>query len=1798
MACGGVYLHQFAPINVHGYFIMISTEVAKFSTLGKRYLEVHPHGDAEDTTNEVWVTSNDNDNDDEKVHWRRSEVYANKSVIIWSRGCGLEKKRFVYKCCNVDHDVNQLAWCYFHNLNSKQDRKKDEKSNDLCLCALESNTVDIFRANGTMNTVPLPVKVKKIWSLPSGFCVQRISNQDEESRSRKGIPTLFSLVHPLDDFCPAVFRYPESNKSFYFTDADQEIVFTSSELPLLVTYDTVLSTHSIWKVRKATIRDKPDPITVSETSADFQPPSFHLGNLSSRAHSRLSGSPCPPLAHGRYSHSPSPIATAAARSRQHSPSRAMSPLTLARMNSPAMNNHVAGLPTKTTSPHSVMLHDASFSSDVVFSNLVQPRPFGRLSSPLVYRLSCEESMSVSDDRQEFESMPPNLCLEHLWQEDDKSSGNEAKGKAENSFVSEDICEQLYLCLLITKLEVLRLIEFETNNVTSTFNFGSCFDVPAKHAGPLRSLKMMVVLHPNGELLLYSGIVQICALDSLVKIERLNLQESSSPALELLRISYDSLSHDVARNRWPNTEDSTCGHNQQITGLRDFNKNSFVMVLENKEMFKVVVPKITHNELVSNCLKVLKEMLDSKQAISIIAKYYVCINDSNSTGDCTSDNDDWDRFINVTLLLMGFPEKLRISLTQKEGGSPAPPEPKKAKKSASFCDNQDWECIKDCGLCPELDDLLKTKSVKQDIVESEKECLSLNSNMPLYEKIAKILHGWHLLYEDMKLDVLTLKHRKDLCGLLLFLASCLRLEQYCSYYALDFPDNATNRSRLYELSQDVFDANVTCRYNHFADQLKELQLENSSLAVPIRIEKYVLESICPDKTPSEFSSSHKNTQLIIKSLRCIHGFATNGITASPDSMISELQISDPTRFTKQDCAEKVLEILSCSGFSKSDLKRLPFGLALIFQEILHSYRHKASNYLPPSSTMLLGREDLAKKDDNTVYDLNKTQTSEGEDQQTKPIISDEEIFKFRFNCDLRIEEVKQLLDSSSPVAINIVQRPEVNDHDFAKEQEAKLLTLSKRTMALSVGRGMLTMGTCSPTVAETVSIPTLKMNGKTNQGQVITLLSQTDLPTDLLHWPSFHNGVAAGLKIASANSQIDSTWIVYNKLKYNEVNEELAGFIMALGLSGHLSVLPAHLIHDYLSKGHEFTSVALLLGIAASKCGTKDANTYKLLAVHVDALLPPTALEVNISHSAQVAAILGTGLLYLGTSERHLIKILLQEIGRPPGPEMDNAVNRESHSLAAGFALGMLMLGKGADSLYLSDLKIAEELHHYIFGGQQRELPVYIKEAFKSPSYLIKEDNAVNTDVTCPSAIIALAFIYLKTNNRVVSNWLCCPGTTATLETIKQNNLLLMLLARGLILWDETMPSTSWVESHLPEIFDAVHFETSKEVTNASDMEILRLSYCCVIAGSCMALGIKFAGSCNKAAFDTLLYYTKKFKTIVNSSIFDKGGKSIGEMCLDVTLLSLSLVMAGSGNLEVLRIARSLRKRSQPDITYGSHQAIHMAIGFLFLGGGRYTLATNNKAVAGLVCALYPKFPLNSGDIRYHLQALRHLYVLACEPRLVVPRDLETDSICYAPLLVKLKATSSYPPSTVKLLAPCFVPEFSLISEIQVLGPSERIIETISCLRVKRKAGYLSYSEDPKGHKNLMARTFTEQSEKLETIKSFSSSSDAVLFAEFFCSQNDTNSHIDAEFLSSVLFECVSNEKLEILQTYLSIEQIINDVTKGGCDNERLVQLKMVFEFYDFLFPKLKSLGLLEKPLINENYLLQSQLRIERALSWL
>ncbi|CAG8739019.1 20445_t:CDS:2, partial [Cetraspora pellucida] len=84
-------------------------------------------------------------------------------------------------------------------------------------------------------------------------------------------------------------------------------------------------------------------------------------------------------------------------------------------------------------------------------------------------------------------------------------------------------------------------------------------------------------------------------------------------------------------------------------------------------------------------------------------------------------------------------------------------------------------------------------------------------------------------------------------------------------------------------------------------------------------------------------------------------------------------------------------------------------------------------------------------------------------------------------------------------------------------------------------------------------------------------------------------------------------------------------------------------------------------------------------------------------------------------------------------------------------------------------------------------------------------------------------------------------------------------------------------------------------------------------------------------------------------------------------------------------------------SYGTHMVTSMSLGFLFLGRGNFTLLTSNKAIAGLIYALFPRYLIESYDSRAHLQAFRHLWVLGIEPRCLVLRDIETREACHIPV---------------------------------------------------------------------------------------------------------------------------------------------------------------------------------------------------------
>jgi len=143
-------------------------------------------------------------------------------------------------------------------------------------------------------------------------------------------------------------------------------------------------------------------------------------------------------------------------------------------------------------------------------------------------------------------------------------------------------------------------------------------------------------------------------------------------------------------------------------------------------------------------------------------------------------------------------------------------------------------------------------------------------------------------------------------------------------------------------------------------------------------------------------------------------------------------------------------------------------------------------------------------------------------------------------------------------------------------------------------------------------------------------------------------------------------------------------------------------------------------------------------------------------------------------------------------------------------------------------------------------------------------------------------------------------------------------------------------------------------------------------------------------------------------------------------------MAGSGDVDCFRTLRVLRKHLEKDMNYGHNMAINMCLGFLFLGSGAYTFGQSKTAIAALLCSIYPHFPSTPSDNKYHLQAMRHLYVLALQTRLLQVKDVETGESVQVPLKVSYHPSTGLPSETVT--TPAIVNQIDKVTTISLKDP--------------------------------------------------------------------------------------------------------------------------------------------------------------------
>ncbi|CAN9499595.1 unnamed protein product [Ophioblennius macclurei] len=1756
------------------------------------------------------------------------ELYTAGNVVVWSQGSRMQASN-VYKAFTVDSPVQQALWCNFtipHN-------NKDEDDVEHTVCIIQSNCINVHSVTGKDFLSPLPFQVSKAWATKFGLLLERknIMNDAHLSTPGEPLPTIFSMLHPLDEIAPIVCK-PTGSRVQYQSDPTMKIVFTCCRPSIAVTYDTVQGIHSVWALRKVTSDERatvlrcpaePAGTLLGVMTTGFLSP--HLRNIS-----RLDspGGNCPTgLGPGVGPSGPvggsSPLYHNALHSHQ---SRILtsSPGFHSRVHTQNISNMAA-----LSRAHSPGMAAPSFSGATRFNaSFHSPPPRGHHDVLSTSHTTVNETILVP----EMEPIIPDLCMEQLWSEVlPAGSQREMSSQASKVFLTSDVCENSYLCFLVESHQQLRCVKFIESHDTSQLIFPSVTTIPAKDAEPLQTIDAMLVLEACGSLVLYTGVTRVSKvfvpgllsptfgltnhIPQLGVVENVSTPTNMSSRLHY-RLDEGFMPSPVAGMREPSATHQESSfledyaHQQPtlcIQSLRDPVCNRVTLELNSGTMLRISVPEIATSELVTKCLQAIRFILPKEAAMKVLVKWY---NIYNAPGGLRV-HAEWSLFVTCFMTLMGYNTE-RLAWTQNLHFE-VPLSPVIAAKKARPSDggsDEDWDYLLGshyhrqmssqsvCGAVNSRDAGSNSMSSETEDMPSASPpataALKLDSSAPLFPHIPALFYVLHLLYQELQLNELQRARASSLVCLLQQLARDLHLDEYVDLYWRDYPSLISGFTESCFIDQTLID-----------------QMQSSSVLTPEPPCVFSWLSRClrgEERQPfPHLPAICQRTRLLVLSYALYVGGDENATSTEASKYLLKLSTgqkssTNDTQFRRRsnvnvsskNLAVQLVVWLTSEGFTLKDLDSVPFGVALPIREAIYRCREQPCSDWSEKVCLLIGRQDLTKQAHKMT--LAKSKASVGSGISLEPPASTEaddeedgmsdiiqEVTGLIWSQDLRVQEVRRLLQSSRPVRVSVVQLPEVSDHEYIEEKENKLLQLCQRTMALPVGRGLFTLFSYHPVLTEPLPVPKLNLTGRAPPRNTMVDLNSgnIDVPPNMTSWPSFHNGVAAGLKIALA-SQVDSAWIAYNKPKSPELANEYAGFLMALGLNGHLTKLATLNIHDYLNKGHEMTSIGLLLGVSSAKLGTMDMSITRLLGIHIPALLPPTSTELDVPHNVEVAAVIGIGLVYQGTGHRHNAEVLLSEIGRPPGPEMEYCTDRESYSLAAGLALGMVCLGHGSNLIGMTDLNVPEQLYQYMVGGHRRAQAGANRERHKSPSYQIKEGDTINVDVTCPGATLALAMIYLKTNNRSIADWLKPPDTWFLLDFIKPEFLLLRTLARCIIMWDEILPNTEWVKSNIPQIMRGT-FDPSEDI----NMETMTQAQDYITAGACMALGLRFAGSANSDAFDCLYEFARNFMKIMSfagTSAVQTGFYNL-QTGLSMILLAMSMVMAGTGNLKVLQLCRFFHKRTGGEMNYGFHMAHHMALGLLFLGGGRYTLSTSNSAIAALLCALYPHFPAHSTDNRYHLQALRHLVVLAAEPRLLVPVDVDSLKPCYALLEVTYKETKWYEETTVELMAPTMLPELHLLKRVKVKGPrywelsvdlskETQHLKSILCrdgvLYVKLRAGQLPYKDDPQGWKSLIASTVSHRNSgfrafKPEDISTFTSEPALISFAEFFCKASEEMKRREDTLMlfSAMLYECVTQECPEMLPTYIAIEQAVGALRQGDLlQTFPLWQLRLVVDMWD------------------------------------
>lgn len=150
-----------------------------------------------------------------------------------------------------------------------------------------------------------------------------------------------------------------------------------------------------------------------------------------------------------------------------------------------------------------------------------------------------------------------------------------------------------------------------------------------------------------------------------------------------------------------------------------------------------------------------------------------------------------------------------------------------------------------------------------------------------------------------------------------------------------------------------------------------------------------------------------------------------------------------------------------------------------------------------------------------------------------------------------------------------------------------------------------------------------------------------------------------------------------------------------------------------------------------------------------------------------------------------------------------------------------------------------------------------------------ETDMVNVYVTSSAGLMALSFVHMKSNNGSVAEKLVIPSTFYELDFVRPTILLQKIVCKSLIMWDSIEESSEWIRSQIPDLIQFIYEHEYDQVEEKYatrvklediDFASVALSYVNIIAGSCLSIGLRFAGTANLKAKKVIIEQIEWFRT--------------------------------------------------------------------------------------------------------------------------------------------------------------------------------------------------------------------------------------------------------------------------------------------------------------------------------------------------